>query len=215
MTLAELKKMKKPELVAVLVNEYGAEESEVTKLTIPKLIRAIQEAQAEMEELEREFEAESSGKKALKMEREKVITIMNGTMGKVSYTSSKTGETIAFAEYGQKTETTLGELITIKNQYPRYLNEHWFIILDDADAVKFLGLDKLYETVFTKEEQVVELFKRDLEEVREIVQTAPIGMKRVIASVADKLHKARKFNDIYKIRMLQEELDITIDVDTL
>ncbi len=64
MTLAELKKMKKPELIKVLVDEYGAEESEVTKLTIPKLIRAIQEAQAEMEELEREFEAEASGKKS-------------------------------------------------------------------------------------------------------------------------------------------------------
>ncbi|PEV64241.1 hypothetical protein CN434_25945 [Bacillus thuringiensis] len=210
--LTELKTMKKAELVQFMVDEFGYEESDVKSLTIPKLIKAIQESQAEMAEIERDIKRGSTPKKR-QIDRERMITIMNGTMGHVEYTSSKTGETWAFTDYGQTNEMSVGELITIKNQFPRYLRDNWFIMLDD-EVVDYLGYSELYKHVLN-EKQLEEFFELDVKEMVEIMKKAPLGMAQLIAGMSTRKFESGELKDIYKIKAIQDTLGITIDIDTI
>lgn len=210
MDLLELKKLKKPELIKHLVDEFGAEESEVKKLTIPKLIKLVQESQKEMEALTKESNQTGSFRQSV--DRNKVVSIMNGTTGRMSYDSSHTGQEWVFNDFGQIDEITVGELITIKNQHPRYLKEHWMIILDD-ETVNYLGLESLYKTVFTNKEQVVEILEKPVDELQFIVKNAPVGMKALILDVAKERYQDGKFDSMSKIKVLQEELGVIITPD--
>lgn len=200
---------KKSDLIAELVNDWGYEEADLKGFTNAKLTNLIKQEKKDAEELKKEEEKEKKPQKR-QVSRDDYTTIMNGTSGRVKYSSDRTGQVWEFTEYGQTDEITVGELINIRNRYGTMLRDAWIIILDE-DVVEYLGLKEMYKYTMTPD-QLEKFFELNPEKVEEILSKAPHGVRQLVAGIAKQKYENDELYDVRKIKAIEESLNIELDI---
>lgn len=138
------------------------------------------------------------------------VPVRNVHDGEVIYVSRKTGLQTLWNSYGDEVFMDVSELLTMKASQPRFLNEPW-IVIDDEDVAKHLGLDKLYEKLVGTEE-LEGFFELSISEMENVLNKIPKGMKDSIAIRARKKFEDETLYDNRKIRLLQDKLKIDLNI---
>lgn len=127
-------------------------------------------------------------------------------IGGVTYVSKTNNAKWKWNEIGSIQYLPMSELITMNNNWDKFLNKPW-IILKDERAVKYFRLQELYERV-AKVNNLKALFNTcDLEYIGDSIDDAiAVGMRDVLIAKIGVMYKAKTLNDINIIRLLEKKL---------
>jgi hypothetical protein len=131
--------------------------------------------------------------------------------GKLIYTSPTNGSRYIWNEYGVVRHIPLGELETMNNHKPDFLNKPLILILE-SEVVEAFNLENIYQKVgyFNKlngyfEKGEINLIK---EKVQELID---VGMRETVIADIRKRRKENTLVDINIINMLKSELKCNIE----
>jgi hypothetical protein len=197
--------LKKADLIKILVEEYGYEKEDIKMLTNGKLQAIIKQEEADAKALE---EAPSVFVVEQKIKDDEQIVVMNGLSGSLTHRSGRTGRSWRFKEFGQTDKLPYEELLALKNGSPKVFEQGWIIILDKRVQEQF-GLTELYKNILTPE-NIEQVFKKDVEELKEFVSNLPEGMKSTFVSKARELYEAKKLYDMRIIEYVETEFGFSL-----
>lgn len=206
------KKLTKPELVEILVNEYGYDKADLKDadgkpFTNAKLEGMIRQEEKDAEQLEVEETIVKA--KDVKIKDDDEIIVMNGLDGSLTHRSDSTGKVWRFMEFGQTDKIPFGELLRIRNQNPKVFTDGWMIILNRKIQEDF-GLIETYKNILTPE-TIDEVFDKDIDELKAFVEALPKGMKVTFVSKARELYQANELDSISVVRYIQDTFGISLD----
>lgn len=138
------------------------------------------------------------------------ITVLNGYQGRLTYKSSRTGETFKWTEFGAEQEMELRELRNAKNTYKKYFEKNWFMFSDEfAWVIDYLGVGQYYKNAISIEE-FDNIFQKDLDELEKIVSKLSDGQKKAVAFRAKTLIADDKIDSNKTIRALENILGVEL-----
>jgi hypothetical protein len=147
--------------------------------------------------------------KKRKINKDEVVECKNITNGTLVYISKKTGAEYVMEGYGATENFEVGELITMKASYGKILTEPWMIILDD-DIVDYLGLRHIYDKIVVPLDKIDSFFDKSVTQMKKALQSAPNGIKSLIASRARTLISEEKLDSISKIKLIEQILNVEL-----
>lgn len=206
------KPLTKKELMDILINEYGYEESHLkdengrplTNAKLEALIKAEKEDEEKLKEEETYVVAKDNGFKD-----DDLIVVMNGLNGGLVHRSTSTGRVWRFTRFGQQDKIPYSELLRIRNNNPKVFEEGWLIILNRRLQEEF-GLTEKYKNILTPQ-NIEQVFKKDLGELKVFVRNLPEGMKLTFIDKARELYNAKRLDSMQLIEFIQKEFDISLD----
>lgn len=130
--------------------------------------------------------------------------------GKLTYTSPQNGARYIWNDYGSIALIPSGELDTMSNFKPNYLQKP-LILVNDPDKVEELNLGPKYEQV-ANISKLDELFNSgDLDHIRSKIREAiDVNQRDTVISKVRKMRNENKLTDINIINLLKEELKFDI-----
>lgn len=149
-------------------------------------------------------------RKVADIDRNEMIPVYSAVEGSLVYVSKRTGLEITWGEMGDEQYLEYGELMNMKSSQPKFFTEP-FILIEDEDVVEKLGLKDTYDRMI-KPEEMDKFFDMDINEMKLVLQNAPNGTKKTIANSAGKRVSSGSLYDIRKIKMLQKELNIDLEI---
>jgi hypothetical protein len=160
--------------------------------------QAVAQAKAEVEE-------KQVPHKVTKMDKEKLVPVMNITAHSLVYLSKRTGAEWNWTKYGDIEYMEVAELLTMRNAHRRFLDEPFILIMDD-EAVSYLGLEKMYKNMI-EPDNIDKVFKLNFEDFKEITETAPKGIQILIVNRAKQLIDEGKLDSIKIVNFINEKFD--------
>ena len=187
------------------VKEVVEEKKETTRKP------ATKKTTAKKEEVKKEEVVEEPKRaKVKKIDANELITVRSVTKNGLTYISKKTGTEVKWSEYGAEEYMEFGELLTMKASKPRFLSDP-FIVIDDEDVAERLGLTKMYSEMIDLQ-NINGFYSLSLEEMKEKIDKMPVGIKRLVSDRARELVETGVFYDIRKIKLLEKELKIELQL---
>lgn len=192
--------------VTEVINEVRKEEvSEDNRGFIDSLLKEIENLKKQLNE--------TQGKKSEVRDMHELIPCRSIVMGQLIYKSPKTmGYTVIWNNFGDVEYLELGELIAMKNVYPRFFSEPW-IMIDDVDAIKYLNLEKYYKNIIDAD-NIDSIFDLSLEKFVDTLQKVPRGIKNVIVQRAVELIKEKKLDSIAKMEAIEKAFNVDLRIVT-
>jgi hypothetical protein len=148
--------------------------------------------------------------KRVEIDRNEMIECRSATNGKLIYVSNRTSEKYLWDDFNAVVFIDMGELLTMKSSQPAFFNDV-LIVLDDEDAVEYLGLKKLYETVF-KLDDLDAFFDQPINELAEILPKLPKGLQKTVSTRARKLVENGRLDSLSKIKLIEEKLGVDLQL---
>lgn len=140
-----------------------------------------------------------------KITNDTMVECKNGTHGKLVYVSKKNpGVTYEWNEFGEIQEMDYGELVSMRGAQRRFFEDNW-VLIEDAEVLKKLGVDKYYKNALTTE-NFDSVFTWSVDEIKEKIPKMSDGMKDSIRVRAMELIKAGKFDSLASIKAMGEAL---------
>ncbi len=173
-----------------------------------EIMEKILSEQKSLQEKETTEVVDKKPKRKVDIDRFEQIPVMNTTNGTLIYKSRKTGATYIWSDYGSIEYLEFQELISMRSGDKAFLNEPYVIVLDD-DAVDYLGLTKMYETL-NKLENIEDIFSLRLEEFKDVIEKAPKGLIHTIVTKARQMHQEGTLDSISKVKYLNEKFNTDI-----
>src|SRR5690606_12782876 len=206
------KKYNKKELVAILVDEYGYDNEDLKDDSGKPLTNAVLESMIEAEEQDRE--ASKLKENVVSAPRqifkdEDLIVVMNGLEGALVHTSTSTGRTWRFQNFGQTEKIPYGELLSLRNRTPKVFDEGWMIILNKQIQEDF-GLTDTYENIITPD-NIDTIFNKDADELEAFVESLPKGMKTTFVAKARQLYESKKLDSLRVIEFIESYFQISLN----
>ena len=130
--------------------------------------------------------------------------------GKLVYTSPTNSAKWIWKEYGSVVHVPFGELETMNNQKPRFLNDPLLVIME-PDVVEEFNFGETYRKVagLTKLGNMLE--GNNVEAIRKVVRgLLEVGMRNSVIAEARQCREKDKLNNINVINMLNKELNTDI-----
>lgn len=138
------------------------------------------------------------------------IVVLNGYQGRLTYKSSRTGETFKWKEFGAEQEMELRELRNAKNTYKKYFEKNWFMFSDEyAWVIDYLGVGQYYKNAISIDEFDT-IFQKNPDELREIIEGLSDGQKKAVAFRAKTLIADEVIDSNKVIRTLEEILGVEL-----
>lgn len=144
------------------------------------------------------------------IEPNELIAVRSVTKGLLIYVSSRTGQTVRWSDFGSVEYVEFGELVTMRSANPKFINEP-YIAIDDEEVVEKLGLKDLYDSMIDVD-NIEDFFSNSLDRMKELIEQMPKGNKKLIGDTAHEMIKDGKLYDIRKIKLLEEELGIGLQI---
>lgn len=134
-------------------------------------------------------------------------------VGKLVYKSPKSfGYTVTWNNFGDVEYLELGELIAMRNAYPRFFSEPW-IIIDDVDIIKYLNVEKYYKNIIDVD-NIEAVFKQPVDKFIDTLQKVPRGLKHLITHKAIELIKEGKLDSLAKIKAIEQTFNVDLSIAT-
>lgn len=153
---------------------------------------------------------EIARKKRVEIDRNDLVLVRSAVKGDLIYISKRSSDRFEFNEFGATDYITMGELITMKSTQPRFLKEAWLVI-DDEDAIEFLGLTDLYETIFEIGD-LEKFFSKSDTEMEKLLTNMPTGYKNTLATKAREMIESGELDSNKKIKLLEDKLDVDLKI---
>ncbi|MCR4361969.1 hypothetical protein JDW21_19665 [Bacillus subtilis] len=202
--------LKKPDLIKILVEEYGYDKEDIKKETNAKLQSMIKKEEKDAEAVKKaeEYEATRFVEKEVQIDDNTLIAVMNGVNGAFRH-KSRAGRVWKFNTFGQKDKMPYSELIAIKNACPAVLEEAYLIVLD-KEVQELLGLTEIYKNIIIPE-NIDDVFQKNVDEMREFIEALPRGMKVTFFQKAKELYAENKLYDIRIINLIQDKFGFSLE----
>lgn len=186
-----------------------SKEQEIKKATVTKktVKRKTETKKVDAKEVDKKPTIRA---KRVEIDQNALIPCRSTTHGNLIYISRRTGERIFWNDFGDVQDITMGELRNLYSTYPAFINEVLFVI-DDEDAVEYLGLTKLYNSLFYIDD-LDSFFDRDYDELEEILPKLPKGLEESVATKARELIKEGTLDSRSKIRLIEDKLKIDLTI---
>ena len=134
--------------------------------------------------------------------------VVRSVAGVVSFKSPKTNTLYKWMAIGDEEVLTIDEILTMESTSRRFLNTPWLVV-DDEEVIKALGLKNLYE-VIEQMEDVDNLLDMDIDEIEEIINKAPYEYQKTLSGIIFAKVNNNEIRDIVLIRKLEEILGTTL-----
>lgn len=155
-------------------------------------------------------ETRTDRQKSVKIELNEMIPVRSVTQGGLTYISPKTGFTVTWDEYGTEEYIEFSELLTMKASRNKFLSEP-YLVIDDEDVVKKLGLTKLYEEMVDFD-NLEDFFNQRPSTMEEKLEKLPRGIKKLIADKSRKMIQDGELFDIRKIKIIEKKLHLDLQM---
>ena len=201
------KKLNKKELIKILVEQYGYEESDVKMLTNAKLEGMIKQEELDKEDLERQetvFVSKDAGFKD-----DDLILVMNGFSGALTHRSLSTTRVWDFAKFGQTQKIPYSELLSIRNTNPKVFTRGWLVVLNKQLQEDFDLVD-MYKHIITPD-NIDKVFEINTDELNEFIDKLPEGMQNSFLARAKELYDSGKIDSVSKVKLIQEKFNISFE----
>ena len=137
-----------------------------------------------------------------------MVPCASNVFGVLVYISVKTNERHEWSEYGDVEYIELSELVTMKNSQKSFFTKNW-ILIDDIDILKFLGVEKYYENALNCDE-IDRMLLQGPDVIKKKVSGMTSGMKNTVAFRARKLIEEGKLDSINTVKCLEKVLNIEL-----
>lgn len=198
--------LKKPELIKILVEEYGYEKDDIKLFTNAKLSAIIKQEEKDVEEFQKEETIETLA--STKFNDTDEIAVMYGGAGGYKHTS-RDGRVWKFASFGQTDKMPYKELLLIKNLANKVFSEGYIVVLN-KDVQKILSLDEIYKNIITPE-NIEQVFSKNLDELETLINNLPEGMKISFISKAREMYLNRTLYDMRVIELIQNKFGFSLE----
>lgn len=133
------------------------------------------------------------------------IPVKSAAYGKLIYRDPRTQLKYTWTEMGQVEYMTLGELQTMRNAKPKYFEENWIEIGDDA-VLEWLNAKKFYKNSISIDE-FESLFEKSPDQIEKIVTKMPKGQKESLKLRAKELIETEAIDSMKVIKALEKALN--------
>jgi hypothetical protein len=132
-------------------------------------------------------------------------------LGKLIYTSPTNGARYIWKDFGAIVNIPFGELQTMNNHKPQYLNNP-YILINNADVVEYFNLNSVYVNVanVNKLEALFNTGNVSLI-IKKVKDAINVGMREAVISKILKMRQENKLVDINIIKALKAELKFDIE----
>ncbi|WP_241138648.1 hypothetical protein [Bacillus mycoides] len=199
--MKELRKLRKAELIEILVQEYGYEKADLKGKVNIELKEMIQKE----EEFAKKEEKKQIGLSTF--DDELLVGVMNNTAGNVHYSSDITHNDYIWTGYGDTQHMTYRELAEIKRRYPRYLNDGWLMVLD-AEVRSVLCED---DSVFIKPNELERVFGLPTQEMLQETRKYKGSAYQVLGKTVYDRCKSGEITDFAKFKALVTEFKFDME----
>ena len=140
-----------------------------------------------------------------KITNDYIVDVKNGTHGSLIYHSNRSlGYTVEWSEFGEVQQIEFGELVAMRGSQRRFFEQNW-ILIEDAEILKKLGVDRYYINALTTD-NFDSVFKMSADEIKEKVSKMSDGLKESIRLRAVELIKSGELDSLSAIKALGEVL---------
>lgn len=150
---------------------------------------------------------------AKKITNDTMVQCKNGTHGPLIYDSSRNTVSVEWGEFGEVQDLEYGELLIMRGTQPRFFRDNW-ILIDDADVLRKLGVERYYKNSLTSE-NFDEVFKWEPDKIRSEVPKMSDGMKDSIRIRAKELLKDEKLDSRSIIKAFNEVFDCDLEEELM
>lgn len=145
-----------------------------------------------------------------KVDMSTMVTVLNGTRGRLVYISPRTKERFVWDEFGDEQDMELRELKNVKSAAKDFYEKNWFLFDKDNEwVISYLGLDKYYKNAISIED-FDDVFELTPQEISEKVSKLSSGQKKAVAYRAMELVADRKIDSLKTISALEESLGVEL-----
>lgn len=131
------------------------------------------------------------------------VICRNGTRGNLIYKSTRNlGYEVEWSEFGEEQQIEFGELLVMRGSQRRFFEDNW-IIIDDPEVVKKLGVGKYYKNVPSVED-FDDIFDLPADELKETISQMSDGMKDSVRIRARELLQDGVIDSRSTINAIQE-----------
>lgn len=197
--------LKKPELIKILVEEYGYEKEDIKLFTNAKLNALIKQEEKESQEYDKQEVIEKITVTNFNDNDE--ITVMYGGNGMFKHTSRE-GRVWRFAKFGQLDKMPFKEILLIKNVAPKVFTDGYIIVMN-KEVQEIAGLVEIYENIITPE-NIERAFTMQVDELKVFVDNLPEGMKISFIGKAREMYEAEELYDLRIIKMIEEKFGFSL-----
>lgn len=148
--------------------------------------------------------------KSIDIDPNELVAVRSVTKGLLIYKSNRTGQVIRWNDFDDVEYIEFGELITMRSSSPKFINEP-YLVIDDEEVVESLGLTELYERMIDID-NLYDFFEQSVEEMAKQIEQMPKGSKNLISNTAHDMIKDGELYDIRKIKLLEEELGVGLQM---
>lgn len=134
-----------------------------------------------------------------------MVPCKSNVYGGLVYVSVKTNERHEWDDYGDVEYIELSELITMKNSQRSFFTKNW-ILIEDIEILKFLGVEKMYEKAINCE-SIDQMFHASHAEIKKQINGMSEGMKNTVICRARENIAEGKLDSISTIKLLEELLE--------
>lgn len=137
-----------------------------------------------------------------------IVTVVNGTQGKLIYKSRRSGERFEWEDFGDEQDMELQELKNAKSASKKFFENNWFLI-DDPEVLEYLGVSQYYKYALNFH-SFDTLFEKDASEIKTAISRLSSGQKKSVAYRAKQLIADGTIDSIKVINALEESLSIEL-----
>lgn len=164
-------------------------------------------------EVESNVETTRAAKKPIvpkKVDPDTIVSVRNGTRGRLVYISPRTRERFVWDAFGDEQDIELRELRNAKSSAKDFFEKNWFMFDKENEwVITYLGLNKFYSYAVPID-QIDEIFNKSPEEITEILSNISDGQKKTIAYRAFELLSEKKIDSLKVIDALEKGLGIDL-----
>ncbi|UUV46963.1 hypothetical protein [Bacillus phage vB_BanS-Thrax5] len=206
--------MKKADLIKILVDEYGYEKEDLKfdadgKPYTNAKLQALIDAEKEDAEVLKSKSNRIVREKNKKINDNDLIPVMNGISGGLYYHSERTNKSWNFESFGQEDTMEYGELITLRNKYPSYLNDCKLIVLDEEVQREF-NLEKRYENILTPENVEI-VFEKSYDEIVQLIDALPKGSLQTFIEKAKEKYNNGSLDSMKLIKYIENKFGFSLE----
>lgn len=184
------------------------EKKATPKKTTPKKASVKKVEAKDVEAVEEVKPKAPTRKKRVEIDRNEMIACRSMTNGKLIYISDRTRSRYVWSDYGTLQYIEMGELLDMRASHPKFLDDVRLIV-EDEDAVEYLGLTHKYETL-DGIDNLDALFDKPADELLDILPKLPKGVQHSVSTRARKLVEEGTLEKLNTIRAIEEALNIDL-----